>query len=157
MSALGSWSLISAGYLRVSAHFPFSFVSAVCETEACCQPWSGEAGDLLQYEPQHIWGFKVSSHPSPTIQALSRLNTPSPSVAPLCRSEICSHSSQSWRVKERIREKPCAEWRDFSFILEPLQVKHPWERTRGTGIDFNVKVMSSEKCHVYTHHFITRW
>lgn len=107
MSALGSWSLISAGYLRVSAHFPFSFVSPACETEACCQPWSGEAGDLLQYEPQHIWGFKVSSHPSPTIQALSRLNTPSPSVAPLQIWNLLPQLSELKGKGENQRETLC--------------------------------------------------
>lgn len=63
---------------------------------------------------------------------------------PISRSSVqiwnpLPQPSESWRIKERTGEKPCADWWDFLFISEPVQVRHPRRRSRS----FNVKVMSS--------------
>lgn len=72
--------------------FPFPlFVSSVWNWSVC-QTWRGEVQVMLTVWATAylgIWGVYT-----PPSQALSRSNT-SPSVAPLCRSEIRYHSPQS--------------------------------------------------------------
>lgn len=123
--------------------FPFPLSHQPVKLKCAAKNEGEKCEPCLQYEPQHSWGSKAST--PPPSQALSRSNTSSPSVVPLCRSEICNHSpqSESWRIKARTREKPCADWWDFPFISEPVQVTHPRWRSRYTGTDFNIKVMSS--------------
>lgn len=77
LSLPGTQSLRSLSLSFVCLHQP---VRVKCAAKRAVEKWE----ICLQYEPQHIWGFKVSSHPSPTIQALSRSNTPSPSGSFLC-------------------------------------------------------------------------
>lgn len=132
-----------SNHLEPLLTFPFPlFVSSACETQVCCRTWRGEVRAMLTVWAiacLGIWGF----YPPP-ISSSQQIKY----FFPISRSSVQiwnlqPQPSESWRIEERTREKPCADWWDFPFISEPGQVRHPRRRSRYTGIDFNVRVMSS--------------
>lgn len=81
-------------HLEPLAHFPFSFVCLISLWNSSVLPNMKGRSASHAYGMSHSMLGDLRLLPTPH-QALSRSNTSSPSVAPLCRSEICNHSSQN--------------------------------------------------------------